>query len=589
VSLARRPWFVLLLFGSLILASRVPLAPGQLFTFDDVNLAYSVQHFDIRASQPHPPGYPLFVLEMRALWWLHFRHVRVILFALAVGGSIAAVFLLALCGNRMLGGHSGFYAAWLLVLNPVFWHAGLVSALRVQLAVISIAVAACCWQAWLGRGRWVLWSAIALALGAGIRPETGVLLFPLWAACALRAPVSWRERGIALAAMTGAVLVWLLPAMLASGGPTAFVRACLDYVADQASVSSGLFGADDRRWQTTFWRTIVWTFCSALGWSLPAVLAWRRREGWGAGRDRLAFLAIWFLPAFAFGLLVHIEDPGHALLMVPVVVLFGGYLFNRALDNLGFAVSRAHAVVLALAALAVAWILDRHNAEFAVVWIPVACLAAGLLLKLAPIKNFGHLPRLHAALFLLTPVILLNWVLFHHQGWYYRGGSTSGWRAAAERITADLTSGVALTSYEQIHNTLAVDDHSVRAVMRLAAARPGRTRVLWERGLTAWRKICYYSPALPVAVLEHKQIRAGSPPVVALWRGERLEGRTQGSAPQRVSLPAGSRIVWVLNPATEFYQAVSQAFPLTAEGPVWYSDLPDGHGSRTVGDYEVTW
>ena len=52
---------MVLFFAALILATRLPLAPGQLFTFDDVNLAYSIGHFDIRMSQPQPPGYPLFV------------------------------------------------------------------------------------------------------------------------------------------------------------------------------------------------------------------------------------------------------------------------------------------------------------------------------------------------------------------------------------------------------------------------------------------------------------------------------------------------------------------------------------------------
>jgi hypothetical protein len=589
VSLVRRPWLVVLFFAILIFASRIPLAPGQLFTFDDVNFAYSIGHYDIRVSQPHPPGYPLFVLEMRALWWLRFRQVQTLLFALALAGGVAALVLLCYAGNRMLGGLSGFYAACLLVFNPVFWHAGITSALRVQLAVVSVAVAACCWEAWRGCGSAVLWSAVALALGAGIRPEAGVLLFPLWAACALRAPVSWRDRARALGVMGGIVLVWLLPAMLASGGPIAFIRACLDYTTDQASVSSGLFGAGDRRWETTFWRMIVWTFCGVLGWSLPAVLAWRRHQGWGTGRDRLAFLGLWFLPAFAFGLLVHVEDPGHTLLMVPAVALCGGYLMNRASDNLTGAVSRGQSLIFACTAVAIAWIVDRHNAEFAVVWIPLACLAAGLLLKVGQVKSFGHLPRLHAFVFLFTPVLIVNWLLFRHQGWYYRGATTAGWRAAAERMTADLTSGVALTSYEQIHNTLAVDDHTIRAVRRLAAARPGATTVVWEQGLTAWRKICYYSPALPVAVLEHRKIRSGSPPVVALWRGPKLDARTEGPGPQRVVLAGGSRIVWALNPAADFYRLVQRSFPLTADGPVWYTDLPAAHDSRVVGDYEVVW
>src|SRR4051794_34948259 len=110
VSLARRPWFVLILFGLIILATRLPLAPGQLFTFDDVNLAYSIGHFDIRMSQPHPPGYPLFVMEMRLLSWLRFRRAESILLALALLGSIAAILLLFHAGTRIFGRESGFWA-----------------------------------------------------------------------------------------------------------------------------------------------------------------------------------------------------------------------------------------------------------------------------------------------------------------------------------------------------------------------------------------------------------------------------------------------------------------------------------------------
>ena len=229
MGLARRRWLVILTFSLLVAATRWPLAPGQLFTFDDVNLAYSIGHFDIRMSQPHPPGYPLFVIEMRVLSWLHFKRPESILLALALLGSVTALLLACYFGNRMLGARSGFWAAWILLLHPVFWHSGITAALRVQLAVVSLAVAACCWNAWRGDPRWVAWSAVALAIGAGIRPETGPLLFPLWAACALRAPLTWRERGKALAIMAGTMLVWLLPAMLASGGPIRFIRANLDY------------------------------------------------------------------------------------------------------------------------------------------------------------------------------------------------------------------------------------------------------------------------------------------------------------------------------------------------------------------------
>lgn len=583
VTFARRPWFLVLFFGLLVFASRYPLAPGQLFTFDDVNLAYSIGHFDIRNSQPQPPGYPLFVMEMRVLSWLRFRRPESILLALSLAGSVAVLVLMALFGNRFFGADSGFWAACLLVFNPVFWHTGLASALRIQLGLLSLAVAAACWRAWRGDGRWVFISALVLGLGSGVRPEAGPVLFPLWAACALRAPVSWRDRARALGVMAAGVLAWLLPAMIASGGPFAYIRTSLDYLSDQASVSSGLFGATELKWQTTFWRLVVWTFCCLLGCPLPAVLAWHRREGWAAGRDRLAFLGLWFAPPFLFACFVHVEDPGQTLGLGVVVALGGGYLFSRALDSTQQAISRWQGLTLAVASLAVAWITEHQDAPVMVAAVPLAALGAGLLLKISRTKNLGYPPRWMAMPFLLAPALIVNFTIFQNPGWYHQG------TGAGDQVLADLDSGLALTSYQHIRNTLAIDDHSLRQIIRLAAERRGQTVVVWEHGLAPWRKAAYYAGGVPVVVLEHRLIRAGSPPVAAVWEGPRLERRLQGPAPLHFDLPPARRIVWMLNPRTDFYQLAARSFALTPAGPVWYTDLAAAHGSALLGEYTLAW
>lgn len=589
VGLVRRPWVVLILFGSFILATRLPLAPGQLFTFDDVNLAYSVGHFDIRVSQPHPPGYPLFVMEMRLLTWLRFRRAESILLALALLGSLAAILLLVYTGNRIFGRDSGFWAACILLLHPVFWHAGITSALRVQLAVVSLAVGICCWNAWRGDARWVTWSALALGIGAGIRPETGPLLLPLWIASALRAPGTRKDRVRALWVMAGAVLVWLLPAMLASGGPLSFIRANLDYVSDQASVSSGLFGASGSRWRTSVTQLMVWTLCGVIALPLPTVLAWRRREGWGVGWDRIAFLALWILPFLIFAIVVHVEDPGHTLAMVPVVSLFGGYLVNRALENSDAWVSRLQVPIMMAATYLMIRLLERHDELFLLQWLPVVCLATGLAMKVAQTKNRFYYPRLFSMAMILYPIGWMNYTYFNHHGWYFKGEATAGFESSAEQTWADINSAFALTSRDQIDATLAVDDHTLREMRRLIAGRPGNTIVIWERGLTAWRKAAYYSPGIQIVVLEHKKIRSGSPPVIAIWNGPKLERRLQGASPLRVDLRAGDRIVWLLNPRTDFFPRVQQNFPLTQAGPVYTTDLPQEDGSRLLGEYELVW
>ena len=604
VRILERPWFHLLFFGLLVLATRYPQAPGQLFTFDDVNLAYSVGHFDVRISQPQPPGYPLFVLEMRVLRWLRFRRVESILLVLALAGSIAALVLLAMFGKEFYGGLAGFFASCLLVLHTVFWHSGITSALRVQLALISTAVAWSCWRAWCGERVWVLRSAVVLGLCAGVRPEVGPLLLPMWAVSAWRCARKGKLRQTtkndrlphvgshlawALGAMAAAVLLWLLPAMMASGGPLAYIKANLDYISDQASVSSGIFGAAPEKWQTTFWRLMTWMFAGLLSWTLPAVLAWKRKGGWAVDRERLAFLAWWLLPPMIFALTVHVEDPGQSLAMAPPIALLGGYLFDRALRNWTERVSRWTTVILVASALWIYWLIEFRDTTTVVVWTPLIALLAGVALKYAQVPNAGWMPPVAAMAFLLTPLAIVQLGLFQNPGWYYKGTATSGATAAAELTLADINTGLALTSFSHIRNTLAVDDHSLREAIRLAGERPGKTIVVWEQGLVSWRKAAYYMRDVPVVVLDHQRIRSGTPPVIAIWRGPQGGPQRPSEMNPAFRAPAGGRIVWLVNPKTPFYNVVTQAFPVTAAGPIYYTDLPMESGSRPLGEYGVEW
>ena len=66
------PLLLLVLLAGVVAATRLPLAPPYLFSFDNVNLALALERFDPRLHQPQPPGYPLFVGQARLLnWFFH--------------------------------------------------------------------------------------------------------------------------------------------------------------------------------------------------------------------------------------------------------------------------------------------------------------------------------------------------------------------------------------------------------------------------------------------------------------------------------------------------------------------------------------
>lgn len=589
MAVSGRSWALVLLFGALVVATRVPFAPGQLFSFDDVNFVYAMGHYDVRLSQPHPPGYPLFVLEMHMLSWLRFKRPESILLALSLISSTLALVILARGGERILGGNSGLAAAWLLLIHPAFWHGGITSGLRPHLALVSASVAAACFQAWSGRPRWIPWSALILGLGAGFRPELGAFLFPLWAASALRCRTSWRYRLAGLGVLAAVVLAWLLPVMMASGGPAAYTRTCWEYIYDQASLTSGVLGASPPSWQANLWRVVVCVFVGVLALPLAAVLAWRRGEGFGLRAGQAWFLALWLLPSLLFAAFFHMEDSSQALAMVPVVCLLGGYLINRAADNMCIRVSRWHAgVFLALpSALAVA-IYVAHP-RLALALLPAISLSAGLLMRHALIDFQGLPARAHAMAFLLAPSMFLHALIFLTPVWYYQGPPASGFRAMLENAWADIHEALARNSLGHVRGIARLDDLVISEVRRLAAERPSRTVAIWAHGVTSWRKIAYYCPDLPVVVLERRRLTGTSPAVAAFWRGARLQRRLQGAAPLTTVLPAADRVVWVLDDKTDFFQRAKSVMQLTVSGPVYYLDLPQGGGSTTVGEYTLVW
>ncbi len=329
----RAAGIIFAVFALALIVSRWPLSPEQLFSGDDVNFAYAIGRFDIRAGQPQPPGDPVFVLETRVLNWLRVKRPESNFRILALLGSAGGVWLVFIAGNRALGGNSGLWAACLLLFQPSFWFAGITSPVRVQLAVVSLAVATACWLTLNGRALWCYWSAIALGIGAGIRPELGPLLLPLWLWSLWRGEPSWRKRSAAAGVLAAAVLVWLVPVAISTGGLVAFFRICAVYLSDQASVTSAWFGSTQGEFSQSICNLAIWTGSGLLALTLPAVLAWTRQDGFGFTRAQVVFLLIWLLPQVAFAVFVHIGDPGHALAMAPVVCLFGGRLLDRAFER----------------------------------------------------------------------------------------------------------------------------------------------------------------------------------------------------------------------------------------------------------------
>jgi hypothetical protein len=105
-----------------VVASRAIYAPKFLVNFDATNFALAIREFNPGIHQPQPPGYPVFVLLLKALDLL-LHDARLDLLVAGVIGSIAAVLLLWALANAMYGETVGYLSALVLAAQPLFWYA----------------------------------------------------------------------------------------------------------------------------------------------------------------------------------------------------------------------------------------------------------------------------------------------------------------------------------------------------------------------------------------------------------------------------------------------------------------------------------
>jgi hypothetical protein len=61
-----RRWPVILL-SLVFLALHLPYLPASLEDLDSINFALGLRQFDVAHHQPHPPGYPVFMLTAKAV------------------------------------------------------------------------------------------------------------------------------------------------------------------------------------------------------------------------------------------------------------------------------------------------------------------------------------------------------------------------------------------------------------------------------------------------------------------------------------------------------------------------------------------
>jgi hypothetical protein len=506
-----KDWGFWLVVSALFFLTRVP-AMAQYLTIDNVNLALSLEHFDPRAHQPQPPGYPLFVLFNKAVNTL-FHNPATTFKMTGLLASALCLPLVFVLGKRMFDPWVGRAAVMLFLVAPPFWYASLEGPLRPYLALFSLLTAYFCWRCWNGEKSFAVWSAIALAIGSGFRPDLGGFLFPLWFLSAWMGTRSIAAVLRGLIVMAGIVFLWVGGTAYAVGGLQNLYELNRNYILDQSQRRSIVLGAGHESLRQLS-RLVVWNATAVLAslWAVPVFLKSKERVSLLSSHS--VFIAVWLLPGMLFQGLIHVEDPGHTLLSIPALSIIAAYLI---------------------------FVGTQRIPELREIFLSAA-VAAGALLFL----GFFSLPA--AA----EPAGGLNSL---KNAFLFRTFETS----IDELRYQDNTARSTLTELQQFTPA----DRPIVIVTSDAGVKD------WFMN---WRIARYYLPKADFWVMAELQ----DPNWVEHVRRDAISGKSSGLN-LKIPIPLHGRIIWLLERDGPFHRALKQTLPALPGGAyLSYTDVESG-------------
>ncbi len=319
--LLKTQWVVIGLFV-LAIATRLPYQSRTLYEHDAVNFAWAMEDFDLERHQPHPPGtFIILIWSARLLNLWHHDANQSLVAVNIIAMAIATVALYHL-GNLWFNPSVALMAAFIMLSSPLTWFYSEVGLSYTPELAWVVLLAIACHHTRFGDRRALLISSLLLGLAGGIRPNTPIFLFPLWA---IALTLGGRDYGYRLKHLLLAFLsvalgcaLWVIPLLEESGGWQTYQRAI------HLWLNSHLKDTDSfRELFSNLWLWIS-TLLMSLGFITLPLLWWVHRFPirnlpW---RDwRCQAIALWSFPSILYLTFVHFQRQGHSTTILPVIFL----------------------------------------------------------------------------------------------------------------------------------------------------------------------------------------------------------------------------------------------------------------------------
>jgi len=344
------------------------------FEFDSANYTLGVLDYDVANGQPHPPGYPLWILAAKGIAWFvgDPRVALSLLAALFVAAAVACFFGLA---RKRLGSWGALVGAACLAFSPPVL---LYSSVQ---ATYGVDLLASCLLGWLvalvleGDDSRIVPALAAAAVLAGFRQTGVVFLAPILAAAVVATlrRGAYRKLAIGMAAASLLAAAWALPTARLIGGVARWRQLTRSLYAVTLPAFSVFYGAP---WPA--YKNMVESFFVHLAMAMAAiglcVLVWQvlaiGRAGAPASQNRCGmdrsgaahrpppasqtrpgwdtwwFYLLWIAPCAVWDLLFTYPKPGYMLLILPPLFLIGGKILQRGVLRRTEAPQRARAYFL---------------------------------------------------------------------------------------------------------------------------------------------------------------------------------------------------------------------------------------------------
>jgi hypothetical protein len=327
----RAPTFFAIAAIALIVATvltRLPFMTQTLYAFDSANYALAISSFyNVAFHQPHPPGYPLYVLFAKGID-LAVGDANRSLIVEGIAWSTLAVTSTILLARAMFGKIAALLAGLLLVCTVGFWGYAEVAYPYVALAGETATLALLTHMVLAGRSRWIVVLGLMWAISAGVRWDAAVFCTPLclWALWC----VSWRLRLLSVGLASLVVAAWAIPMVVLSGGWDAYRQALAAYLQVWSPQSAYVVGdfASGGDTQATYNLNFLINYLRQMlgvGLLLVLYLFGRRFAPARLASDyRSRFLAVWVMPPLLVYVFAHLGEPGYVLSLAPAAALLIG-------------------------------------------------------------------------------------------------------------------------------------------------------------------------------------------------------------------------------------------------------------------------